>query len=472
MTEIETIEDIQVEKKLDFTRLITLLKNKITDSQNLHVNQILRFEIPVPAINIIKFLGQQKNSKKIYWSERSGDFECGGIGAADIITYGQFSDYKKTISYIYSRLSSQYQYLRYYGGIQFQQETTPDEKWQTFSDYLFILPKFEIIRIEDDYFFACNLIFNDEDIDIQIEKLFSELDAIQYNDDYKFGHTGNFLSREDYPDKTGWQQILTKALKSIESEIIEKVVLARKVILKFTDTPSIYSVLNNLKKINPYSIHFCFQINSDLAFIGGTPELLFHRNHKDVYSEAIAGTRPRGKNEDEDMALEMELLRSDKERREHSFVFESLKDSFNKLCKNYTAAKEVSVIKLKNLQHLYSKLQGNLKDRINDIDILSSLHPTPAVGGYPAQKALKKIEELEPFHRGWYAAPIGWIGNDSAEFAVAIRSGLITGKNLILYSGGGIVEGSDVQSEWQEIENKIANFLNALGINGENGRTK
>ncbi|MCK5033282.1 MAG: chorismate-binding protein, partial [Calditrichia bacterium] len=137
------------------------------------------------------------------------------------------------------------------------------------------------------------------------------------------------------------------------------------------------------------------------------------------------------------------------------------------------ASKEISVIKLRRLQHLYSKFHGKLKDETSDIEILSALHPTPAVGGVPGKEALEHIQSMEPFHRGWYAAPVGWIGYNSAEFAVAIRSGLVNGKNLALYSGGGIVDGSDVNSEWQEIENKIGNFLKALGINGElNGKSQ
>jgi menaquinone-specific isochorismate synthase len=194
---------------------------------------------------------------------------------------------------------------------------------------------------------------------------------------------------------------------------------------------------------------------------------LYQRNNGTIYSEAIAGTRPRGKNEFEDCVLERELLDSDKERREHAFVIESIQESLNSLCKEVIASKEISVIKLRRLQHLYSKFHGKLKDNISDADILSALHPTPAVGGVPGKEALEQIQTMEPFHRGWYAAPIGWIGYNSAEFAVAIRSGLVNGKSLALYSGGGIVEGSDVNSEWHEIENKIGNFLKALGLNGE-----
>ncbi|MEZ4744549.1 MAG: chorismate-binding protein [Calditrichia bacterium] len=92
------------------------------------------------------------------------------------------------------------------------------------------------------------------------------------------------------------------------------------------------------------------------------------------------------------------------------------------------------------------------------------LHPTPAVGGYPKDLALPKISELEPFDRGWYAGPIGWFSKNAAEFAVAIRSGMVYHNKLLLYAGAGIVPGSEPEKEWDELENKISNFMRALNI--------
>ncbi len=122
-----------------------------------------------------------------------------------------------------------------------------------------------------------------------------------------------------------------------------------------------------------------------------------------------------------------------------------------------------TILKLNHLQHLYNQLTGQLKEHIDDGDIINELHPTPAVGGFPREAALEQIGWLEPFDRGWYAAPVGWISEDAAEFVVAIRSGLVAGQQLHLYSGAGIVEGSSPSKEWEEIENKISNFIKTLG---------
>jgi menaquinone-specific isochorismate synthase len=77
---------------------------------------------------------------------------------------------------------------------------------------------------------------------------------------------------------------------------------------------------------------------------------------------------------------------------------------------------------------------------------------------------LQSIEELEPFDRGWYAGPVGWMSNNSAEFAVAIRSGLVNEKSVRVFAGAGLIEGSEAQLEWDEIETKISAFMSALGI--------
>jgi len=123
---------------------------------------------------------------------------------------------------------------------------------------------------------------------------------------------------------------------------------------------------------------------------------------------------------------------------------------------------DVSVRKLTHVQHLYCRFRGTLVDDISDSVLLSKLHPTPAVGGYPREKIQEEIASLEPFDRGWYAGPVGWVGHDAAEFAVAIRSALICGNRVSLYSGAGIVEGSSPENEWDEVENKIGGLIEVM----------
>ena len=143
-----------------------------------------------------------------------------------------------------------------------------------------------------------------------------------------------------------------------------------------------------------------------------------------------------------------------------------VRDALAEVCSQLYSSEDVSVLKLARVQHLFTTYWGHLKKHTNDADLLSRLHPTPAVGGYPGETSLKEIDHLEPFQRGWYASPIGWIDRTSAKFTVGIRSGLIKRNLLYLYSGSGIVTGSQARSEWEEIENKIYNFLKVFNING------
>ena len=108
--------------------------------------------------------------------------------------------------------------------------------------------------------------------------------------------------------------------------------------------------------------------------------------------------------------------------------------------------------------HLKSEFSGNLKAGVTDIDLINSLHPTPAVGGDPWEVVSELISSYEPFHRGWYAGLVGYIGEDSADFSVALRSGLIYNNTLSLYAGVGVVDGSKPDKEWEEGNWKIKNY--------------
>ena len=152
------------------------------------------------------------------------------------------------------------------------------------------------------------------------------------------------------------------------------------------------------------------------------------------------------------------LRKSPKDLHEHQLVVNNLQTILNELCDSVTIDRELTILKLNKVQHLYTQCNGVLNSALTDAEILPKLHPTPAVGGFPRTQALKLIAELEPFARGWYAAPVGWVGCDDTEFAVAIRSGLIDRDRLLLFAGAGIVKGSCSVEEWAEIENKIRHF--------------
>ena len=117
------------------------------------------------------------------------------------------------------------------------------------------------------------------------------------------------------------------------------------------------------------------------------------------------------------------------------------------------------------MQHLYKKFSCELKTPLLDRDLLDALHPTPAVGGTPRDKALSYIKKNEPFDRGWYAGPIGWISPVKSDIVVAIRSALIKDDTIHLFAGTGIVQGSIPLKEWEELDNKTAQFMDLFHAN-------
>ncbi len=178
----------------------------------------------------------------------------------------------------------------------------------------------------------------------------------------------------------------------------------------------------------------------------------------------MAGTRPRGATKDDDDALRASLLTSDKDQREHAYVRDSIEAVLNAYCESVTVDQEASEMRLARGRHLVSRVTGVLSTPVSDFELVEKLHPTPAVGGHPTATAVSVIRDLERFDRGWYAGPVGWVGRDAAEFAVALRCGLVSGNQLSLFSGAGIVKGSEPDLEWQEIEQKIVDFVNVIGL--------
>ena len=180
-----------------------------------------------------------------------------------------------------------------------------------------------------------------------------------------------------------------------------------------------------LKKINIETYDFCFQNKENNGFFGCTPELLYSRMNNKIYSEALAGTIIRGRNAKEEKEFGEDLLKSKKDSDEYRFVFDYIKNELENLCKTVKVINKKEILKLSYVQHILSSFEGNLKSDSDDFKIISSIHPTPAVSGYPKQNIKELIKRYETFYRGFYAGPVGWIGKNDSEFAVGIRSGII-----------------------------------------------
>lgn len=256
------------------------------------------------------------------------------------------------------------------------------------------------------------------------------------------------------PNRTDWNAGVNKALDLIRKKELQKVVLARTLTLELDHAPDPFAIAAALKEKAQGAFVFCMQSETK-SFLGATPERLFFRKERRIISEAVAGTRKRGKDPIEDDLLQQELLNSAKDLREFSPVQTYLQNALSPLCSEPISFSPISIHQTKNVQHLYSKCTGNLKDGVTDEEILKNLHPTPALCGTPKQKAYSFIHELEPFDRGLYGGALGWITPDASEWIVGIRSMLLVGNTATLFSGTGIVEGSNPDEEWEELNQKL-----------------
>jgi menaquinone-specific isochorismate synthase len=418
--------------------------------------KIVRVEVQISSLEPLSWLGRQKSDVKTYWCDRQGNFTMAGVGTLDLIAGDRSIDYPTIFGQLRQNLSPLFPQVRYYGGIGFSQDRSIDSAWKLFGNYRFVVPKFEIWTDGINTFFACNF-----RCDFSLEKLgliLAELTQIDFNQAEISATLPLQIERLDKPNRLEWERNIDTALAKFTDLDLDKIVLARRSILTFTHDLQPQSLLQSLQPNNSHSYHFCFQLNPTTAFIGTSPERLYYRQDRFLKTEAIAGTRQRGTSLQLDLELSQDLRCSPKDLHEHQLVVNHLQAILTELCNSVTIDRELSILKLNKVQHLYTQCHGTLKSDLTDADILPKLHPTPAVGGFPRAQALKLIQELEPFERGWYAAPVGWVGYDDAEFAVAIRSGLIDRDRLLLFAGAGIVRGSQSAEEWTEIENKISHF--------------
>jgi menaquinone-specific isochorismate synthase len=421
---------------------------------------IWRIEREWEDIDILGWLNAQPHGVKVYWQSRDGDLEIAGVGAADLITAADFIGIKSAFDRI--REQTTQSRARYFGGLCFDSVRTPrDEVWSSFGDFRFVLPLVEIVRSGSKITLALNALRSRLEED-GAEAALSELQLLRETDRIDELVAPAVGARQDYPGATAWRAIVDDSLRFMTQSKLDKVVLARR-----TDYPTAapFSPWDLLKKLRDDArgrYLFGFQPDSPATFIGASPERLYRRHEHTIESEAMAGTRPTSDDPSVNRQLAEELLASEKDRREHQYVVDHLIDAFVSLCTRYEAEPQPEIVRLSKVQHLRTRLHGELRDGIDDAAILRTLHPTPAVGGTPRAEALEHLRRVEPFDRGWYAGPVGWLDSSGAEFAVAIRSALIRPDCLSLYAGAGIVTGSDADREWDELENKIAPIVRLL----------
>jgi len=423
----------------------------------------LRWEAIVPDTEPLAWLNDHDNLIRMYCSNRERRLQIAAIGCADMLRYkDEDTDPRTALDYVFSCLHELPAGARYYGGMRFHEtQLDGDPTWKRFGHVRFVLPSIELIRDENQTVLTANLILS-PGIKRDAAILTAQLLTIHTPPPLAAAHLPLPVNRINTPDREQWEAMLMRALRLLKDDELQKIVLARRCSFDFAEHLHPMALLQRLHEASPDSFHFCFNYGNEIAFIGATPERLYQRVGRQIVSEALAGTRPRGATEEDDQWLESELMASVKERNEHQLVTDSITTTLKGFCQTVSWSEKPEILKLHFVQHLRTVITGVLNDPVSDADLLLALHPTPAVGGCPKVEAARHINELEPFDRGWYTAPIGWAMKDEVEFAVAIRCALVEGSRLSLFSGAGIMPESDPEQEWREIESKIGNFLRIL----------
>lgn len=261
----------------------------------------------------------------------------------------------------------------------------------------------------------------------------------------------------------GFASAVTRAVAEIAEGRYAKVVLARALDLVASHDFDPLETLARLRERFPNCHSFSFRAHGAASFIGATPERLVRLADGQGRTEAIAGSAPRGANAAEDAALASGLLGSDKDRREHAFVRDSILRRLSAIGLGAQPDPTPRLLRLPNVQHLHTPVTFPVPTGTHLLDLAAALHPTPAVGGSPRGPAAEAIQRLEPFPRGLYAGAVGWFNHQGeGELVVAIRSALVEGRHARVYAGAGIVPGSDPAKEERETALKMQAMLAAL----------
>lgn len=261
------------------------------------------------------------------------------------------------------------------------------------------------------------------------------------------------------------------AIMAEDAAALAKVVLSRSLRLEAAPV-DVFALMRRLGA-DPLVTAFLTPLSASANrwLVGATPELLVSKRGGEVVSHPLAGSARRHGDPQRDRQSGEALLASDKDRREHQVVAETILDALAPLCAELSAPEGMTLSQTASMWHLGTRIRGRLKDAETPVaELLTRLHPTPAVCGLPRERAAEVIADLEGYDRGFYAGAVGWMdGAGDGDWYVSLRCAEVSETGLRLFAGAGIVPGSDPEAETDETSAKFQAILAALGID-ESGR--
>ena len=254
---------------------------------------------------------------------------------------------------------------------------------------------------------------------------------------------------------------VARAKRYIFDGDIMQVVLSQRLSHPYPASP--LSLYRALRVLNPSPYMFYFDMGG-FHIVGASPEILVRLEGDMVTVRPIAGTRPRGKNREHDLALERELLADPKEQAEHVMLMDLGRNDIGRVAKTGTVrvTDSMTIERYSHVMHIVSNVEATLAPGLDAIAVLRASFPAGTVSGAAKLRAMEIIDELEPTKRGIYAGAVGYLGfNGDMDLAIAIRTAVIKDGRLFVQAGAGIVADSDPQSEWTETQNKARAILRA-----------
>lgn len=273
--------------------------------------------------------------------------------------------------------------------------------------------------------------------------------------------SGQFTFSKGSLSTDAWKERVAEAIKRIGKSEVDKVVLARDLIATSATEIEPRTILKKLAEEYPSTWTFAVD-----GLVGATPELLLRLSRGMVTSRVLAGTISKTGDDEKDLALAASLARSSKDLEEHEYAVRSVAEALEPFCSSTNVPESPFVLHLANVMHLATDVTGALsetKQRVDAFSLLKSLHPSAAVCGTPRNIAFDIIDDIEGMNRGRYAGPVGWIdASGDGELGIALRTGQITGREIRIFAGCGIVAGSNPDKELEESAAKMIPMRSAL----------
>lgn len=355
------------------------------------------------------------------------------------------------------------------GGFGFADDDPFGDSWRGTPSAEFALPLASITRIGGDkpaarltLTVAVEPDSSAPDLLAAVENVVERLDLERDLSTLTETHTDAAASVASAAPPEHYEQAVERATAQINGGEIEKIVLAREVVVRRAQPIDSVNALRRLRERFPECTTFAVGWGST-TFLGASPELLIRREGRRASTMALAGSMRRGEDEAMDRHLGQQLLDSAKDNLEHAIVVKRIERTLGRISAWVAAHERPELVRVKNIQHLATPIRAQLTEPHPVIELAGLLHPTPAVGGEPWPEVASSIRSLEGFDRGWYTGGVGWMDLlEDGEFHVALRSALVEGAQARLFVGAGIVGDSVPSEELAETETKLQALLPVL----------